>query len=326
MRFVGTLPDANRARVFSAWMLAQGMETKVEPAGQEWEVWIKDEDHAQRAVECYREFLSQPDDPRYQASVSQAAAIAREKEEKRRRYQKQVRQVRGSSLGLRRGPLTVTLIVLSAIVALMTNFGDRTIGNATFEALAFHYLPPPIAANAVESASDDLNNWSLRMASITRGEGWRLITPIFIHFSVAHLLFNSIMLFQFGRIIETRFSTASMAILVVTAAVLGNTIQVLDPGGIDQMTLYFDGMRSAALIGGLSGVVYAAFGFVWMKSLYDPSAGLFLPPSTIIIMVGWLIFCMLPGFEDMMGFRVANWAHAVGLVVGMFFGIFSKSR
>ncbi len=326
MRFVGTLPDANQARVFSAWMLAQGMETKVEPAGQEWEVWIRDEDHSQRAGECYREFVGQPDDPRYQASVSQAAAIAREKEEKRRRYQKQVRHVRGSSLGLRRGPLSITLIVLSAIVALMTNFGNQTIDNATFEALAFQFLPPPIAANAVESAAEDLSSWPLRLASITRGEGWRLITPIFIHFSVAHLLFNSIMLFQFGRIIETRFSTASLAILVVTSAVLGNIIQNLDPGGIDQMTLYFDGTRSASMMGGLSGVVYATFGFIWMKSLYDPIAGLHLPPSTIIIMIGWLIFCMLPGFEDMMGFRVANWAHAVGLVVGMFFGIFSKPR
>jgi membrane associated rhomboid family serine protease len=40
-------------------------------------------------------------------------------------------------------------------------------------------------------------------------------------------------------------------------------------------------------------------------------------------MLIWLVFCMLPGpnnstlTEHLFGFRVANWAHAIGLVVGI---------
>jgi GlpG protein len=74
-------------------------------------------------------------------------------------------------------------------------------------------------------------------------------------------------------------------------------------------------------LGGMSGVVYGLFGFYWMKATYDPGSGLYMPPSTVIIMVGWLLFCMFPGIEQIGMPNVANWAHGVGLLVGIAAGL-----
>ena len=39
------------------------------------------------------------------------------------------------------------------------------------------------------------------------------------------------------------------------------------------------------LFGGMSGVVYALFGYIWMKGLYEPEQGMILHPNTVNIML-----------------------------------------
>ena len=66
----------------------------------------------------------------------------------------------------------------------------------------------------------------------------------------------------------------------------------------------------------MSGVVYGVFGFIWMRSKVDPSSGMFMSQGTVTILIVWLFFCMTPFSEQVVG-NVANWAHGVGLLVGM---------
>jgi GlpG protein len=66
----------------------------------------------------------------------------------------------------------------------------------------------------------------------------------------------------------------------------------------------------------MSGVVYALFGYVWMKSDYDPASDMRLPSKTIFYMVLWLVFCM----SGVLG-NIANAAHVVGLFAGMLVGL-----
>jgi GlpG protein len=66
----------------------------------------------------------------------------------------------------------------------------------------------------------------------------------------------------------------------------------------------------------MSGVVYALFGYVWMKGLYEPEQGMILHPSTVQFMLLFLVLCM----TGLMG-SVANAAHVVGLVTGMLLGL-----
>jgi len=69
------------------------------------------------------------------------------------------------------------------------------------------------------------------------------------------------------------------------------------------------------VFGGLSGVVFALFGYLWMKGQYEPEQGMMLHPNTVTMMLFWLVLCM----TNLLG-PIANAAHVVGLLVGVTFG------
>jgi len=67
--------------------------------------------------------------------------------------------------------------------------------------------------------------------------------------------------------------------------------------------------------GGMSGVLYALFGYVWVRGRLDPTMGIAIPRSTVIVLIAWLML----GFANVLG-PVANYAHLGGLVVGAMLG------
>jgi GlpG protein len=75
------------------------------------------------------------------------------------------------------------------------------------------------------------------------------------------------------------------------------------------------------MFGGMSGVVYALLGYVWMRGKYDPASGLFVPPPTVTMMLIWFV----AGWTGILG-PIANMAHGAGLVLGMAWGYFSSWR
>lgn len=148
------------------------------------------------------------------------------------------------------------------------------------------------------------------------GQWWRGITPIFLHFGIVHLVFNLMWLYDLGGIIESRWRARHLLLLVVVCGVLANGAQYLInwdfQNGFHQWN---------ALSGGMSGVVYGLFGYLWIRSRRDPSLGLHLNQQTVLLMIGWLFFCM----TGMMG-RIGNTAHLVGLLVGVAAGFLPPRR
>jgi GlpG protein len=67
----------------------------------------------------------------------------------------------------------------------------------------------------------------------------------------------------------------------------------------------------------MSGVLYGLFGYIWMKSRYEPQSGFMISSNTVIWMVGWFFLC-LTGYLG----NIANVVHGAGLVVGMIVGRF----
>jgi GlpG protein len=67
--------------------------------------------------------------------------------------------------------------------------------------------------------------------------------------------------------------------------------------------------------GGMSGVVYALVGYVWMRGKYDRGSGLFIDRTNLMISLIWLVLC----FTGAMG-AVANFAHLAGLIAGTAWG------
>src|SRR5262249_26728629 len=103
-----------------------------------------------------------------------------------------------------------------------------------------------------------------------------------------------------GTAIERRKGWLMLLLLVLVSGALGNFGQYL---------------ASGPFFGGMSGVVYALFGYIWMKGKYEPWEGLGVPQQTVMIMLVWLVAC----FSGYLG-DIANTAHLVGLIVGMAFG------
>ncbi len=318
MRLIGEINDANLAKKFAAYLLTQGITPKVEPEGNTWEIWVKEEDQLEQALQELDQFRKEPEHERYRDSFEKANQIARDQDRKRRKFQKNVVKIsKRSSVG-KRAPLTLLLIAISSLVALATNFGlsknpDRDV---VFQALSFTSLGPPASIDIRDKYAGDFDNLNVRTASLQRGEIWRLITPIFIHFGPLHLIFNMIWLFQFGHLIENRYGTFWMAVLILASAAIPNLVQSIVPASIGGSSPAFFASTGylMTMMGGMSGVVYGLFGFIWVKSNVDPGSGFRLPQSTVVILIAWLFLCMfvIP--------NVANWAHAVGLIVGMIGG------
>jgi GlpG protein len=301
MRCVGEIKGRKPAEAFVAYLLTKDISTHVDASDGSpdlWEVWVRDEDRLAEAIELLNDFQKHPSDPRYQSALREAGKILAEKSKQREKVQKNVRRVKykGSPLTDRRiPPLTLTLIILCCAVTLLTNFGNpgpsNELGQSMVQQLGF-VLP----SDYVSSNGDPAVN-------LKKGQVWRAITPIFLHLHPLHLVFNMFGLVIFGRITERWLGTPQYAILILAAAVLPNLLQGLSP----------DWMRGNPLFGGISGVVYGLFGYVWTRTNLNPNLGIVIPLPVVVILIAPLLI----GFSGLVeGWRMADLAHLGGLIVG----------
>lgn len=289
MRQAGTIHDQGDATRFADYLLSLGIKSRIDAAAGEWAVWIYDEDHVAQAVRELETFRGNPSDPRYLDAEQAAEAVRQQQAQKEREYRRNVIDVsrRWERLGSGGRPFTMLLMAISVAVALMTQFGEDR-GSVVQNLSIASYI-----VDGLLIEPHDL--WE-----VANGQVWRLLTPIFLHFGPLHLGFNMWMLFSFGGLVESRRGTWRTALLVSLLAVTSNLGQYLYSGPI---------------FGGMSGVIYGLFGYCWMKSRFEPELGIWIPASTVVILVAWFFLCLV----GVIG-HIANLAHGVGLVVGIAVG------
>ena len=350
MRHLGNLDNPKQAETFLAYLLVQGIEGHADARSGPIEIWVKDEDRLAEAVAELATFRENPTDEKYEAALSQAKTIKKQQAKKTKVLRKNIVHVaRG---GLNRKPhFTMLLLGLCGAVALFTNFGigpkqmgdtngdgrvDRAEQLADNEALIAHRtqpvyrwlqfvcVPSPAAEELHETyiETDQRDDLRLRTASLLRGEVWRLFTPIFVHYGFTHIAFNLYMLFNYGSLVERRYNWKRLLLIVLLASAIPNLVQCIVPEALQGIVPFFYGNYLMTSLGGMSGVVYGLFGYVWIKSIYDPKFGFRVPQSSIVIMMVWLFGCMFSETIAKAGvtifpLHVANWAHGVGMLVGM---------
>lgn len=312
MRQLTALESEAAARKLTAYLVTERIAAQSESDKSGHIVWVRDEDQLARAKEILAHFQASPDDPRYQAAESTAEKIRREEERLRREKLSNVVEMRGrwgtGAGSSRRRPLVLVLIAISVLVAILTNGGRQPNGSTILDKLLF---VDPILFTAAHIQEQP--NFG---SSILSGQVWRLVTPIFIHYGLMHLIFNMWALFVLGSQIEDRRGTARFFGLVLLLAVASNVGQAI-----------YSQLHDLTPFGGMSGVVYGTFGYVWMKAKFDNAAGFQIAKETVFIMMVWLVLCILrdfPPFDSLLGGmikdRIANTAHVVGLILGAAIG------
>jgi membrane associated rhomboid family serine protease len=152
---------------------------------------------------------------------------------------------------------------------------------------------------------------------IWQNQVWRPFTTTILHVNLfPHALFNLYALILLGVPIEERIGTGRMAAFVALLAYTSSLCQYVIYG-------YFHPELTAV---GLSGVIFGLFGFAWVGSRHRTEYYYICPPSTVQMMMAWFFLCIVLTIFDWM--RIANIAHAAGLVFGLLVGlaVFQKKR
>ena len=307
MRLLGKIVNLEQATLLAEYLNIQGIEVAIEQAEDGAVVWVRDEDHVPRAQHEFLLFVKNPQDPVYEATLlhdrqqqskkSLARASHPLKTAKRSATARHasleppVKEKDDSSPMLQRSlaaraPLTVVLVTLSLLVALMINQASLS---SVKRGLSFW----DTAHQVDEQWERNRNGWD---DIARRGQVWRLITPSFLHQFSGLLVFNLILLFFLGSLVESRYGTLRVAIIVLAAAIAGNIGE------------YTFGQQPE--FGGISGVVFGLFGYACVNSMLDPDSKVRIPPVVVIGMIVWLGL----GFTDVLD---KHHMHLFGLLTGI---------
>ena len=153
----------------------------------------------------------------------------------------------------------------------------------------------------------NLDNWAVykrwgapSSADLFSGSYWGLLTSNFLHTAIWHIAFNLYWFWIFGTKIEFESNRFFYLFLIITAGLVSSFAQLgfSDSTGI-----------------GLSGIGYALFGFLFVKSKTSARYIGYLDKGTTNMFLIWLVVCVVLTETNMM--QIGNAAHIAGLVWGM---------
>ncbi|HET6583520.1 MAG TPA: rhomboid family intramembrane serine protease [Nannocystaceae bacterium] len=281
MRLLSEHADTREAHRLADALLVASIETDVRE-GTQWEVWVRDDDDLARARELLAAFRAGAID---EGASRRAREIRAEQKAADIGWAQRFVHARSRWRGaetIAAQPLTIAMIVATLAAAWATRLGDPT--TPALQWLSIEPWPP-----------------GAFLSHVRAGEWWRLLTPMFLHFGPVHLVFNMLWLDRLGRQVEHRHGILVMVLVVVTSELVGSLGQY-----------WFHGPS----FGGMSGVNYGLFGFVWMYARFDRRRGYVIDDMAVVLLTLWFVACATGLFGP-----IANIGHAGGLVAGLALGL-----
>ena len=149
------------------------------------------------------------------------------------------------------------------------------------------------------------NSWGAVSAErIWGGDYGGLITSTFLHDSPQrnplHLFFNMLWLVRLGSIIERNMGRLEFGVFCAGAAFTASGVELAVTGN-DSI--------------GMSGVVYALFGLMWVSRRTYPAFAQMATSGNARFFIGWLVLCL--ALTEAHYWDVANFAHIGGLAFGV---------
>jgi len=144
---------------------------------------------------------------------------------------------------------------------------------------------------------------------VSNGEWYRVITAIFVHGGLLHLLFNSYALFYFGNIVESIYGVEKFVFIYLLTGVVGN---------LATQFLYY-----RAISVGASGSIFGLVGVLFALG-FRRDTPFFMRQFTGYTLLPMIIFNIVYGFIP--GSGINNAAHIGGFVTGMALGYIMTPR
>ena len=136
---------------------------------------------------------------------------------------------------------------------------------------------------------------------------WTLITAIFLHGSITHLLYNMFALALFGTILEHNIGTKKFLYLFFSAGL-------------------FASIASIPFYNAVLGASGAIFGIIGALAIIKPKMVVWfygMPMPMVLAAIFWVAIDVLGIFAPS---NTANIAHISGVLVGVVFGILLRSK
>ncbi|WP_081603663.1 rhomboid family intramembrane serine protease [Natronorubrum tibetense] len=189
-------------------------------------------------------------------------------------------------------------------------------GNMTYTLLALMWITflaqlitQAVAGPRVAQDLFVLSSWNIEYV-------WTWVTSVFAHGGFMHIVFNSIVIFFFGPLVERYVGSLKLAILFVVSGALAGLGQI----GISMA----QGDPSSVL--GASGAALAILGVI---TILNPNLRVYLffmiPMPLWILTAGFAILSLgFIGGGAAGAFNIAHAAHLIGLLVGLAYGEYIK--
>src|ERR1051326_4739118 len=181
-------------------------------------------------------------------------------------------------------PVTIALVVLNALVfAGMLLKGVPVTNPTSAQILPFGASYGPLTLGA---------QW------------WRMLTAIFVHIGLAHLLINEWCLWDLGYMAEQLYGSRTFFAVYILSGLTGSLVSVA----------YNPGVVSAGASGAIFGIAGALITTLYFGHIPAPPKALRASLISLVVFAG---FNLAYGFEKG---GIDNGAHVGGLVAGLIFG------
>ena len=320
MRLIGTLSSEFLARRFSGYLQTKGVLHSCDGTFDaatgliSYQIWVHDEDQLPNALTWFSRF--QDDSCRTEFQVEPPRPPEPSNPTKERTHVQKAFFY----------PVTFAVILLCSFFFLLTAYSSAQQANnietptpieslMLFESPQGNQMPwMGVAPIFWEKFGRPRPPQAEPFAQIREGQVWRLISPIFLHGGLIHILFNMLWVWALGRPVEQRMGAFKMILFILIVAIPSNTVQYIVSGP------YFIGY---------SGVVMGYAGFIWMRMRLAPWEGYPVPPSSLtflfLFVLGlWALQAIASLsqllFSFQLSFHIANAAHITGALVGAALG------
>ncbi len=181
--------------------------------------------------------------------------------------------------------------------------------NLTIIAINFMYFGYLEMIGDTENTMFMIAHGALYLPAVQQGEYWRLLTAVFMHFGIGHIINNMLVLYVLGDNLERALGSIRYLVLYLVCGIGANCVSLWydQTAALQQTAISVSAGASGAVFGVVGGLLYAVS--INRGRLEDLSA------RQLAVMI---LFSLYFGFTST---GVNNAAHIAGLVIGVIMGL-----